>query len=159
MILIQFAHKCGLWSVSDIFLLLSKTKIFFAEFGFGCVAVVVSMTCFHVLILWQKNWQQLQLQGFSFIVKVFVSCFCKKKAPGGRPWVQNSWSDLNNDHRCARFWWPALLCNYDPNFGKILYQKESSSGSSLCVFFRGDITSWHIFVRTCDWPFRQLTAH
>ena len=70
-----------MWSMIcfRFFLLLSKTKIFFAEFGFGYVAVVVSMTCFLVLILWQKNWQQLQLQGLSFIVKVFVSCFCKKK--------------------------------------------------------------------------------
>ena len=153
-----------MWSMIcfRFFLLLSKTKIFFAEFRFGYVAVVVSMTCFLVLILWQKNWQQLQLQGLSFIVKVFVSCFCKRKAPGGRPCVQTSWSDLNNDHRCARFWWPALLCNYDPNFGKILYQKESSSGSSLCVFFRGDITSWHIFVKSMWLAFsiRQLTkAH
>jgi len=153
MILIQFAHKCGLWSVSDFFLLLSKTKIFFAEFGFGCVAVVVSMTCFHVLILWQKNWQQLQLQGFSFIVKVFVSCFLQKKSARRQAMCSNflirleQWSSLR-----ALLVWPALLCNYDPNFGKILYQKESSSGSSLCVFFRGDITSWHIFVRACDWP-------
>ena len=70
-----------MWSMIcfRLFLLLSKTKIFFAEFWFGYMAVVVSMTCFHVLILWQKNWQQLQLQGFSFIVKVFLSCFCKKK--------------------------------------------------------------------------------
>lgn len=70
-----------MWSMIcfRFFLLLSKTKIFFAEFRFGYVAVVVSMTCFLVLILWQKNWQQLQLQGLSFIVKVFVSCFCKKK--------------------------------------------------------------------------------
>ena len=146
MILIQFAHKCGLWSVSDFFLLLSKTKIFFAEFGFGCVAVVVSVTSWFFGRRIDSNRVFHSLLRFLFLV------FAKKKAPGGRPWVQTSWSDLNNDHRCARFWWPALLCNYDPNFGKILYQKESSSGSSLCVFFRGDITSWHMFVRTCDWP-------
>ena len=51
MILIQFAHKCGLWSVSDFFLLLSKTKIFFAEFwvrvcGCRCLNDVFLMSWF-----------------------------------------------------------------------------------------------------------------
>ena len=148
-----------MWSLIcfRFFLLLSKTKIFFAEFGFGCVAVVVSMTCFQVLILWQKNWQQLQ--GFSFIVKVFVSCFCKKKR-----------QEAGHEFKILDQTWTMIIVarafggqHYYVIMILILarsYIKRRVVVVVVYAYFLGEISQVDTFsFRTCDWPFRQLTAH
>ena len=148
-----------MWSMIcfRFFLLLSKTKIFFAEFGFGCVAVVVSMTCFLVLILWQKNWQQLQ--GFSFIVKVFVSCFCKKKR-----------QEAGHEFKILDQTWTMIIVarafggqHYYVIMILILarsYIKRRVVVVVVYAYFLGEISQVDTFsFRTCDWPFRQLTAH
>ena len=148
-----------MWSMIcfRFFLLLSKTKIFFAEFGFGCVAVVVSMTCFQVLILWQKNWQQLQ--GFSFIVKVFVSCFCKKKR-----------QEAGHEFKILDQTWTMIIVarafggqHYYVIMILILarsYIKRRVVVVVVYAYFLGEISQVDTFsFRTCDWPFRQLTAH
>ena len=148
-----------MWSMIcfRFFLLLSKTKIFFAEFGFGCVAVVVSMTCFQVLILWQKNWQQLQ--GFSFIVKVFVSGFCKKKR-----------QEAGHEFKILDQTWTMIIVarafggqHYYVIMILILarsYIKRRVVVVVVYAYFLGEISQVDTFsFRTCDWPFRQLTAH
>ena len=148
-----------MWSMIcfRFFLLLRKTKIFFAELGFGCVAVVVSMTCFLVLILWQKNWQQLQ--GFSFIVKVFVSCFCKKKR-----------QEAGHEFKILDQTWTMIIVarafggqHYYVIMILILarsYIKRRVVVVVVYAYFLGEISQVDTFsFRTCDWPFRQLTAH
>ena len=140
-----------MWSMIcfRFFLLLSKTKIFFVEFGFGCVAVVVSVTSWFFGRRIDSNFSFRVFHSLlRFLFLVFAKKSARRQAMCSNFLIRlEQWSSLR-----SLLVWPALLCNYDPNFGKILYQKESSSGSSLCVFFRGDITSWHMFVRTCDWP-------
>lgn len=148
-----------MWSMIcfRFFLLLSKTKIFFAEFGFGCVAVVVSMTCFQVLILWQKNWQQLQ--GFSFIVKVFVSCFCKKKRQeAGREFkiLDQTWTMIIVARAFGGQHYYVIMILILARS----YIKRRVVVVVVYAYFLGEISQVDTFsFRTCDWPFRQLTAH
>ena len=71
-----------MWSMIcfRFFLLLSKTKIFFAEFWVRVCGCRCLNDVFPSLdSLAEELTATSAFQGFSFIVKVFVSCFCKKK--------------------------------------------------------------------------------
>ena len=152
-----------MWSMIcfRFFLLLSKTKIFFAEFGFGCVAVVVSMTCFQVFdSLAEELTATSAFSGFFHsLLRFLFLVFAKKKR-----------QEAGHEFKILDQTWTMIIVarafggqHYYVIMILILarsYIKRRVVVVVVYAYFLGEISQVDTFsFRTCDWPFRQLTAH
>ena len=152
-----------MWSMIcfRFFLLLSKTKSFFAEFwvrvcGCRCLNDVFPSLWFFGRRI-DSNFSFFRV--FSFIVKVFVSCFCKKRR-----------QEAGHVFKLLDQTWTMIIVarafggqHYYVIMILILarsYIKRRVVVVVVYAYFLGEISQVDTFsFRTCDWPFRQLTAH
>jgi len=100
----------------------------------AAAVTTVSVCVFSCRILWQKNWQTAKSLA-SFISLFLFVFFCNKKKKANL--FKQEYVCWLNKRCCFSFngCSASLLCNYDPNFGKILYQKESSNYVVVYAYF------------------------
>jgi len=147
-----------MWSMIcfRFFLLLSKTKIFFAEFRFGCVAVVVTVTSW---FFGRRIDSNFSFRIFHSLLRFLFLVFAKKKR-----------QEAGHEFKILDQTWTMIIVarafggqHYYVIMILILarsYIKRRVVVVVVYAYFLGEISQVDTFsFRTCDWPFRQLTAH